>query len=95
MNNAWIPTLLAILVPILTGYVTKFLTNLMKRVDAFAAANPTAKQLVTFAISFVLSLATLYFHTTDLNLILNTVLGGALAQLFYNGQKIAAVPAKT
>jgi hypothetical protein len=80
---------IAVLVPIVTGYVTKWLTQLMKRVNAFAASRPTVKQLVTFAISFAISLVTAHFGTTDLNVILNTVLGGALAQLFYNGQKVA------
>lgn len=89
MENNVLASLLAILVPILTGYLTKFLTQLLKQVNAFAATRPTVKQLTTFAVSFAISLATLYFHTTDINLILNTVLGGALAQLFYNGNKPA------
>lgn len=80
-------TFIAVLVPILTGYLTKFLTNLLKAVNAFAASRPLVKQLTTFVISGVISLATLYFHTADLSVILNTVLGGALAQLFYNGEK--------
>lgn len=81
---------LAILVPILTGYITKFLTQLMKQINAFAQSRPTVKQITTFIISFLLSLATAHFGTGDLTVILNTVLGGALAQLFYNGQKVAA-----
>jgi TctA family transporter len=83
-------TILAILVPILTGYITKFLTNLLKVVSAFSASRPVVKQLMTFVISGILSIITFYFHTTDISVILNTVLGGALAQLFYNGDKTSA-----
>lgn len=94
MTNTYITSLLAILVPILTGYLTKWLTQLMKKIDAFAASRPTVKQLTTFAIAFVVSLVTFFFHTTDLNVILNTVLGGALAQLFYNGSKTPVTASK-
>lgn len=83
--------LIAILIPIITGYLTKFLVNVMKKVDAFGAANPLVKQLTTFVIAFALSWMAGKFGTTDVSVILNTVIGGALAQLFYNGQKIAAV----
>lgn len=81
--------LLAILIPILTGYITKALVNVMKNVDAFSAANPLIKQLSTFVISFLLSLIAGFFGSTDVSVILNTVIGGALAQVFYNGKKIS------
>jgi uncharacterized membrane protein len=82
-----VQSLIAIIIPIATGYVTRFLANVMKRVDAFAASSAEAKQLTTFVIAFVLSMITNLFGTADIGVILNTLLGGALAQLFYNGKK--------
>jgi hypothetical protein len=90
-SNPLVPQVIAILVPIITGYITKWLTQALKKVNTFAASRPAVKQLVTFVISFLISLATTKFGTTDVSVILNTVLGGALAQLFYNGQKVSAV----
>jgi hypothetical protein len=85
--------LLAIAIPILTGYLVKALVNVMKRVDAFAVANPLIKQLAAFAISFILSWIASYFGTSTVGIVLNTVIGGALAQVFYNGKKLAALSA--
>lgn len=86
-------TLIAFLVPILTGYLTKGLVNVMKRLDAFKWANPLVKQLATFVISFILSWIASYFDGNTVGIVLNTVIGGALAQVFYNGKKLAALSA--
>lgn len=84
-------SLLAIIIPILTGYITKWIANFMKRIDAFAASRPLVKQLTTFAIAFVLSMITNVFGTADIGVILNTIIGGALAQVFYNGNRVSAI----
>jgi hypothetical protein len=63
----------------------------LKRVDAFAAANPLIKQLAAFAISFILSWIAGYFGTGTVGIVLNTIIGGALAQVFYNGKKLAVL----
>lgn len=90
-DSAAIQSLVAIVIPILTGYITKWLANVMKRINAFANSRPLVKQLVTFGIAFVLSMITNYFGTADIGVILNTIIGGALAQVFYNGQKVSQV----
>lgn len=85
--------ILAILIPVITGYLTKFLVNVMKNVDAFGESNPLIKQLASFVIAFILSWIAGHFGSTDVSVILNTVIGGALAQVFYNGKKISEVAA--
>lgn len=85
--------LIALLTPILTGYVTKALVNVFKGFDAFAAANPLIKQAMTFVIAFALSWIAGHFGNASVGVILNTVIGGALAQVFYNGKKISALSA--
>jgi hypothetical protein len=84
-----------LVLPILTGYVTKGLVNLLKGIDAFSGANPTVKQAATFVIAFILSYVVSLFGASAIGVILNTVIGGALAQVFYNGKKLAAVTPST
>jgi uncharacterized membrane protein len=92
-DSAFTQSLVAIVIPILTGYITKWLANAMKRLDAYAASRPLVKQLSTFAIAFVLSLITNIFGVADIGVILNTIIGGGLAQVFYNGKKISQITA--
>lgn len=86
-----LPTLLAIIIPIITAYITKALVNITKKVDAFAASRPYVKQLWSFVVAAALSLLLALFGTTDLGIILNTIIAGGLAMILHNGNKVATL----
>lgn len=92
LGSGLVGVLLSVIVPILTGYITQGIVFVLKQVDAIGNSNPAIKQILSFVVAGVVSLIFAFFHTTDLALILNTLIGGALAQLFHNGQKVAQLP---
>ncbi|HEY5088293.1 MAG TPA: hypothetical protein VII66_13115 [Gemmatimonadaceae bacterium] len=88
----FITVLLGLIGPVLTGYVTLAMVGLTKKIAAFDASSPIVKQVVSFIYAAIPSLAMAYFGSNSISVILNTLIGGALAQLFHNGTKVTLLP---
>lgn len=95
--SSFLPAILAILVPVLTGLITKFCVNFTKKVDAFAQSRPWVKQAYALVVSVVVSILTAVFHTTDLMVVINALLGWVIAMVLHHGSTPIApyIPAAT
>lgn len=105
MTQTFLTALLAIIVPALIGYMTKWIVDGLKVVRTFADSDPLIKQVaglvVSTALSFAVGASGLHLAgsgidtitESDIGTVLNALVGWALAMLFHNGAKLPASPA--
>lgn len=102
MTQTFLTALLAIIVPAFIGYLTKWIVDGLKKVNAFADSQPLVKQLAGLVISTGLAFIVGFFGLhlagsgidtiteSDIGTVLNALVGWALAMLFHNGAKLPA-----